>query len=626
MEPANDTPATLSRWRLPVLRRRWFRGPLAGAALTLLCLTVYGPGLSSLPPVDRDESRFAQASRQMLESVALPPEQQERGPVIAWDGAEAPGMHSGGLAIPMVHRRLRLNKPPLIYWAQAASAGLLTRGQPLRDAIWMYRAPSALAGIGAVLLTWGIGRRMFDARAAWLGAATLAVAPVFVWEAHQARADMVLVTITTAAMGALWTIWRRARRRRPRAGSASAGWWWPVAFWVLIGLGVLTKGPAPPMVAGLSALALCAATRQWRWLGATRPLLGLAIVIALVAPWAWAVAGRIGWERSIGIILEETVGRSASPREGHFGPPGYHTLLAIVLLWPGSMLIALAIPRAWRKGRGKEPRAQARGQDAVQRGHPESPSLRSGLLRPFTGRPAELFLLCWIIPSWVVFELVLTKLPHYTMPMYPALALLCGRAVYAAETRRLPGLTIGAIRPALAVFGAFSLAIALAAAAAGALLPQRGPGALAGAIGAGAIMLIIVAIRASRQGRFVAAQGALLAAAAALWVALVGLVIPAADHLWVAGRIARQLPPGAGPVAAVGYHEDSLVYTLRGRLSRIDPPDIEPWLRAHERSILIVPADLPLDFPALAPIGEVRGVNYARGRPVHLLILRQGPP
>jgi len=34
------------------------------------------------------------------------------------------------------------------------------------------------------------------------------------------------------------------------------------------------------------------------------------------------------------------------------------------------------------------------------------------------------FLLAWLIPSWIVFELVLTKLPHYVLPLYPAIAIL----------------------------------------------------------------------------------------------------------------------------------------------------------------------------------------------------------
>ncbi|MBK7404895.1 MAG: glycosyltransferase family 39 protein [Phycisphaerales bacterium] len=226
-------------------RRTFFlrhaRGPLGGLALVLLCCTVYLPGFFSIPPVDRDESRFAQASRQMFESVALPETQRD------------PVLHSGGLAVPMLAGKARLNKPPLIYWLQAASAAACTGGDPLEDAIWMYRIPSLLAGIVTILATWRIGVSMFDPRAAWLGAALLAVAPVFVWEAHQARADMVMVACTTLATGQLWKIWHARGQVSGRTGSlptpslrlsVSSS----LCLWLPTTLGILTKGPITPMV------------------------------------------------------------------------------------------------------------------------------------------------------------------------------------------------------------------------------------------------------------------------------------------------------------------------------------------------------------------------------------------
>src|SRR5437764_11045565 len=95
--------------------RRDIPGTVLAAALLALCLTVYLPGFFSIPPVDRDESRFAQASRQMFESVALPLSQRT-------------SFHDGGLIIPKIQDRPRLNKPPLIYWLQSASAAVFTAG------------------------------------------------------------------------------------------------------------------------------------------------------------------------------------------------------------------------------------------------------------------------------------------------------------------------------------------------------------------------------------------------------------------------------------------------------------------------------------------------------------------
>ena len=37
--------------------------------LTLLCLALFVPGLASLPPMDRDEARFMQATKQMIETI-----------------------------------------------------------------------------------------------------------------------------------------------------------------------------------------------------------------------------------------------------------------------------------------------------------------------------------------------------------------------------------------------------------------------------------------------------------------------------------------------------------------------------------------------------------------------------
>ena len=96
------------------------------------------PGLGGLPVVDRDEARFAQASRQMLESSTLE-----------------------GWIVPRVGDRPRLNKPPLIYWMQSGVAWVATGGDPSMDRIWMYRLPSVLAALFAAGLTWWLGRRMF---------------------------------------------------------------------------------------------------------------------------------------------------------------------------------------------------------------------------------------------------------------------------------------------------------------------------------------------------------------------------------------------------------------------------------------------------------------------------------
>jgi len=549
----------------------------------LLCLVVYLPGMAGIPTVDRDEARFAQASRQMLESGSL-----------------------DGWAVPMVQDRERLNKPPLIYWLQAAAVWGATAADPSRDAIWMYRIPSVVAAMITVLATWRLGTHLFDPRVGVLASAMLAVSPVMLWEARQARADQVLVLCTTLAMWALWHV--------HRSGSTRAA----IGMWLALAAGIMVKGPITPMVVGLAAASLSLLSGKWRWLSRTRPIIGAAIMAGAVLPWVWAVAREVGFERYAATVLSETLGRSTVAREGHSGPPGYHLVLLPVLFWPGAMLSGVAA--VWSVGRLISPGPayrQLAPRTRIQR-------LRAGLR---SGPVPERFLLCWIIPSWIILELVRTKLPHYTMPLYPAVALLTARAVFASSAGVVPGLGSGIVRfglnawlvigTVIAVLGPLTLwwiggarsNIPVAALVLGS----------AGVAGAG----LITASRAMAQDRFIRAQWLSIAAMVASSITLLGAVLPTMTKPWITQSIEKHLhqidPEGSRPIAAVAYHEDSLVFATRGRLTRLDPDEAVPWLDLHPRGIAIVPASsVP---PHVRTLAAISGFNYSNGNRMELRIV-----
>ena len=46
------------------------------------------------------------------------------------------------------------------------------------------------------------------------------------------------------------------------------------------------------------------------------------------------------------------------------------------------------------------------------------------------------FLIAWIVPSWIVFEMIKTKLPHYVLPLFPAIACLAALALFRPEGQR----------------------------------------------------------------------------------------------------------------------------------------------------------------------------------------------
>src|SRR5437868_1168114 len=108
----------------------WSRRPLA--VLIGLLMLAWVPALLSLPPLDRDESRFAEASRQMVDS----------GNYVDIRFASGP----------------RYNKPVGIYWLQSLCATVA--GPAFRGNIRVYRVPSLLGGLLATIFLYVLARRI----------------------------------------------------------------------------------------------------------------------------------------------------------------------------------------------------------------------------------------------------------------------------------------------------------------------------------------------------------------------------------------------------------------------------------------------------------------------------------
>ena len=477
---------------------RWSAGWRPYALLGVLCLALYLPGIAAVPPLDRDESRFAQATRQMLESGDF-------------------------LRIRFLDEA-RNKKPVGIYWLQAASVAALSDAESA--AIWPYRVPSLLGAMVAVLLTFALGRSLVGATPALIGAALLASALGIAAEAHLAKTDAVLLATVVAAQGTLGLIYCTARR-----GTAPASWLWALLFWAAQGVGILIKGPITPLVSLLTVGALSLADREVRWLRGLRPLWGVPLMLAIAAPWFIAISlvtdGAFLGEAAGHDLLGKLVGA----QEAHGAPPGYYLLLLAATFWPGSLLLGPTFAWAWRERAAR----------------------------------AERFLIAWVLPFWIVLEIIPTKLPHYILPAYPALALLAGRAVV--------GLAEGAVARRrwldaafVLLWGAVSLALALALV----LLPDRfGRGVDVAGIAAAAILLNVGGWLAVSAWRGALAQGLALGAvllAVVVFPAAFHSVAPRLDQLWLsraaAAAVARYHPPRGAPVVAVGSREPSLVFLL----------------------------------------------------------------
>jgi 4-amino-4-deoxy-L-arabinose transferase-like glycosyltransferase len=456
--------------------------------LVLFCLLLWLPGFFSLPPSDRDESRFAQATKQMIETGNL---------VRIMNGTEA-----------------RNQKPIGIYWLQLpfAEAARAT-GVAVANPIWPYRIPSLLGGIAAVLLTYGLGRSLVGCRAALLAGAMLAACVVLSVETHIAKTDAALLGATTLAMLLL----ARAYLTPDSFGARSA-----VLFWLAIGFGVLLKGPITPMVAGLAAIMLALWDRRAGWLGRLRFRWGVPLLLLVVLPWFIA----IGIDTHGAFFQQSVAGDLGSKMTGgeqsHGAPPGTHLLLLSLLAFPSTLPVLRSLADTWRDRRAQVTR----------------------------------FLIAWMVPSWLVMELVPTKLPHYTLPMYPALFLLAAR--WTLDPARMPAPRWLRI---VSWIG-FGLAAAILGLGSAALPPVLGAGWWLGLGGLAAAAIIAwLALRAGGDVR-----PALLAAPLLYWGILQG-TLPNTTPLWIAPRVEAALaahwqhgrPADAG-FGAVGFHEPSLMF------------------------------------------------------------------
>ena len=560
--------------------------------LVLLCAAVYVPGLAALQPVDRDECRFAQSSRQMFESLTLEPKGNNAPNASgARQMARDPDLHSGGLAIPMYAQTPRLNKPPLTYWLQVCSAWVFTGGDASADAMWMYRLPSAVCAMLSVLTLWRMGMGMFDPRVAVMGAALLAVSPMVVWDAHQARSDQLLLLTVTVAQLALWRVWT-ALPQHTHWQSFRVRWFFPTLFWAAITAGILAKGPITPMVLGLTVMFLGWFGRDWSPVKRLRWPLGLAFLLLAVGAWAGVVVQHFGLANYLEILNREVLLRATvGSVEGHFAPPGTHTVLLAVLMWPGSLLTAWGVLRAVKLGLPRREQVNAPA------------SVTGRIVRTIfdrqKGRRGEFYCLAWLLPGWIVFELVTSKLPHYTMPMYPAAALLSARALFAAGAMVRRGDRSMITRLGLGVWHLIGLA-PLACFGMMVILLGRGlvsaeQTVILGVAAALSATLGIAATRSVWRGQVVRGQIISIAAAIVGLAATLHLFAPAVAPGQGTARLMAAVEAVESyhkrPIASL-YGEDSIVFWTRGRVARIDESKLQAWIEANPTGIVIAPEAL----------------------------------
>lgn len=365
-----------------------------------LCVIAFLPGFFAIPPVDRDEARYAQISRQMVEGGRLTDTR---------------------LGLEAHHTR-----PYGIHWLQAGVVRTFEAlGVPqATQSIAVYRLSSLGAGISVVLLTFWAALAFARRRTALMAATLLASTAAMGVAARLAIPEALLVAAITASMGAFARVYLAvsAGGRVDTSNTRLA-----VIFWGGFYVALMAKGVQAPVYFLLPVLALILTDRSARFLRPLAPLAGTAIFLLLAAFWFY-LRHSISADSVAEAGERALAGRVAPFFTGFLAPPGVYFLLFWGLFWPAAPLAALAVPIIWK----------ARRLYAVR------------------------CLLAWILPVWLLIEFLPTKIPAFVVPVFPAVAILIAvameRGALALANNRLSRLlwlwpTIGAVIAVIALLG-----------------------------------------------------------------------------------------------------------------------------------------------------------------------------
>lgn len=532
--------------------------------LLMLCLALYLPGISSLPATDRDESRYMQATHQMIES----------GDFIDIRFQDDP----------------RYKKPVGIYWLQAGM-GKAARSIGLPATFRApYRLPSAIGASCAVLGLFLGFKSLIGEKKAFASSVFLASTLLLGVEAHLAKTDAMQLAAIVAMQAGLARLYMADKALRL----------WPerLLFWLGLGMGMLIKGPVAPTVATMTLGWICWKERSFWPVRALQPLPWMFLPLLMVGPWLLSIQGLSDGQFVQDSLGQDFLSKILEGQESHGAPPGTYLLLTPFLLWPMSWLL---IPSAWQGLRHAKKNAS----------------------RLIT------FTVGWLIPSWILFEIVPTKLPHYILPLIPALCLL--GAIGFKDDEAIQTDSHSKFNwPERVGFGAWIIA--------GLIIIIGLPGASLWTIGRisepalfVSLIGIVTAILTSRLKR----NDHKLIASALTAVIIFGLIFEFAlaqlSPLWPAETM-RKIIASHGltglPVAIADYHEPSAVFNLGTKTILTDLNGIIGHASKNCQSIAILPSgqvqELTHGLPKvtrLDTIGHIDGFNYSKGRAINVDII-----
>jgi hypothetical protein len=325
-------------------------------------------------------------------------------------------LERGDLITPTLNYVKYFEKPPLLYWINAASLKIFGQNE------FAARFPSALCGLLTVLATYVIARQLYGRRAALISALILGTSAGFVIQSRIILTDMLLTFCLTAALGSFIVAAGREGRR-----SRALPWY---LFYLFCALATLAKGLIGMVFPAGIVFFYLLLSRRWNLLREMRLIPGLLLFLAVASPWFVAVSLR-NPEFAHFFFIREHFQRFSSTVHGRYQPFWFFVPVLLGTMLPWSFFIPGALVRAWRDRRHDE------GQ-------------------------AGMYLLIWTAVIFLFFSKSSSKLVPYILPIFPSLAMLIGHridVVADGRGREMKGAAL-ALGVTLVALGAAALAYA----------------------------------------------------------------------------------------------------------------------------------------------------------------------
>ena len=547
---------------------------ILGSLIILIILALFS-GQYSIPPIDRDEARFAQASSQMIQS--------------------------GDYVNIKFQDEIRAKKPIGIYWLQAFSAKIF--GQ---EDIGSYRIPSLLSSIITLVFVGLITRLIFPLYQTLIVTLLFASSIVFMGEAHLAKTDATLLCLICVQQYFLLKIILH------QENTFKLKYLYPILVWLTFSFGVLVKGPISIAILFPTVIAFCIIQKSISLIKSLRPIIGFLICTLVILPWFLAID-----EATNGMFLqkafqEDFFSKLESGQEGHGAMPGTHLLTLSISIWPIATFL---------------------------------PCLILFILQNKTNIIIK-FLMCWILPFWVIIELIPTKLLHYPLPVLPAIAILAigGLLQFKSNIKKIKSALVRKITYMSSILFSF-----------GGIILSGGIFYISSKFNIEndniltffTILLILISLvifilsltlifnfknlYLDISKSFYNILLAIIALASIFNIINYNFVLPKLDYLHPSNAIIKKLKKvKADAVASSGYHEPSLVFLLNGDVLLSDPHEVAIFMAEGKNNVaLIEKSDLKLFLETtndlnlkIKEISIVKGFNIAKGRHVEIYIFQ----